>query len=80
MEYAEQENHWHMNFLSSGKFIWILAESCLLYFIVIIARIITAQPIQYNEIKKATCTMMDKINNTPVVLVCFRKLELNCKF
>ena len=75
-----QDNHRHMSFLSSGKIIWILAESCVLYFIVIISRIITAQQIQYNEIKKATCTVMDKINNTPVVLVRFRKLELNCKF
>ena len=51
MEYAVQENHRHMNFLSSGKIIWILAESCVLYFIVIIFRIITAQQIQYNELK-----------------------------
>ena len=55
MEYAVQENHRHMNFLSSGKIIWILAESCVLYFIVIISRIITAQQIQYNEIKKLQC-------------------------
>ena len=69
-----------MNFLSSGKIIWILAELCVLYFIAITSRIITAQQIQYNEIKEATCTVMDKINNTPVVLVSFRKLKMNCKF
>ena len=48
------ENHRHMNILSSGKIIWILAESCVFYFIAIISRIITAQQIhvQYNEIKK----------------------------
>ena len=50
MAYRHTENHWHMNFLSSDKIIWILAESCVLYFIVIISRIITAQQIQYNEI------------------------------
>ena len=67
------ENHRHMNILSSGKIIWILAESCVLYFIAIISRIITAQQIhvQYNEIKKTTCTVIDKRNNTPVVLVSF---------
>ena len=36
----------------------------------------------YNEIKKNTCscTVMDKRNNTPVVLVSFWKLKLNCLF
>ena len=56
MEYAVHENHRHMNFLSSRKIIWILAESCVLYYIVIVFMIITAQQIQYNEIKKPTCT------------------------
>ena len=68
-EYAVQQNHRHMNILASGKIILILAESCVLYFIVIIFRIITTQQIQYNEIKKATCTAMDIRNNTPVVIL-----------
>ena len=53
MEHAVQENHRHMNFLSSGKIIWIFAESVCCIF-VIIFRIITAQQIQYNEIKHTT--------------------------
>ena len=58
IEYAVRENHWHMNFLSSNKIIWILAESCVLYFIVIISRIITAQQIQYNEVKNGIKSYM----------------------
>ena len=50
MEYAVHENHRHMNFFSYGKIIRILAESCVLYYIVIVFMIITAQQIQYNEI------------------------------
>ena len=52
MEYAVQEIHRHMNFLSSIKIIWILAESCMLYLIVIILRIITAQQIHTMKQKK----------------------------
>ena len=79
MEYAVQEIHRHMNFLSSIKIIWILAESCMLYLIVIILRIITAQQIHTMKQKKTTCscTLMDKRNNTPVVLVSFwRNIQL----
>ena len=52
MEYAVQEIHRYMNFLSSIKIIWILAESCMLYLIVIILRLITAQQIHTMKQKK----------------------------
>ena len=50
---ARKSSTHEMNFLSSGKIIWIFAESVCCIF-VIIFRIITAQQIQYNEIKHTT--------------------------
>ena len=79
MEYAVQENHRHMNFLTSAKIIWIFAESVFCIF-VIMFRIIPAQEIQYDEVKITTCTVMNKRNNTPGVLASFWKLKLNCEF
>ena len=71
MEYAVQENHRHMNFLSSGKIIWTFAESVCCIF-VIIFRMITAQQLQYNELKKKNYMYSDgQKHNTTVFLDSF---------